>query len=294
VTHPSRSLILWAVLVFAEATPAHAFKERWHKAITFTALSFLEPETLGQILRVNDDLDAPLHLDTAGVDKWHFNDCDFQGATENINRLYGEALGKNDPKRKPQIDWVAFGQILHVAQDFYAHSNWVSITTDRLVDTGLKRWPVLAPYERLEGGIVVVTGERADVVIDRKPGERTVSIGLPDSDEKANGLISGTAFFAMHCPSRAAIGHWDSHQERGGLAKDYPCREEFWSACKSALRQTLHEWCRLTDLAKPDEGTRAAVARVVKVDQRMRVEALCAKKTYLNPDFSGGCHASVP
>jgi hypothetical protein len=289
---PMACALAFGLAMTAAPEQAHAFKEHWHKAITFSALSFLDEQVLNTLLMVHDDLDKPSHLETAGVDKLHFNDCDFEGATTNLNELYASAIAGGQGAASLQIKWPEFGTVLHTAQDFYAHSNWVDLAQTALVDSGLGDWTVIHPYSVVAPGIVAIIGEQAGVTLSRQKGARVVSVDFSDGRAGARGLISGAAYFKKQCPKQVAIGHWDSDVEQGGLAKDYPCRDAtFMKACTLGLRQTLNEWCRLVDKVtkKYAEAGKAAVMSAVQTERRAEAEQLCVERPYLRQDFAGAC-----
>jgi hypothetical protein len=291
----SRFRAALALLVAATAAipaTAGAFKEHWHKAVTYAALSFLDDSVLKQMLAVHDDLDNPKHWKTAGVDRWHFNDCDFQGATENVRALYETATGRGK-RARPEVDWVAFGKMLHTVQDFYAHTSWVDLKETSLVDARLDEWTIIKPYQAVSPNLVAVAGtERGFSVRRDKKGEPTVTVTRPDGTT-TRGLISGAAFIQKQCPKNVEIGHWDGPDEQFGLAKDHPCRGDgFWRACTLALRQTLNEWCRLLELEEryyPGQGREAVLQSVRSREARQEAEEVCRTRAYLQPNFEGGC-----
>ena len=78
---PITATVAVMIVLMGPATFAHAFKEKWHRAIVSSALSFLKPPYLTLILKEQDAMDEKSDLEYAGVDRWHFNDCDFEGAS---------------------------------------------------------------------------------------------------------------------------------------------------------------------------------------------------------------------
>ena len=107
---------------------------------------FIKPSVLNDISDEHGFVDVVFQLSS----RYHFDNCDFQSSTENINSKYSRLLTDLNPDPKIQnLDDApdAFGQILHIAQDFYAHSNWVDLgktnaRTD-LIDNGNGMWAVL-------------------------------------------------------------------------------------------------------------------------------------------------------
>jgi len=127
----------------ALAGHADAFKTQYHEEITRAALPFVKAPILVQINRSNhasDTWPGP----KAGKDKYHFNDCGFHAASYEIRTLHDDVLRalhaardlQGRPEQAAEIAnaATAFGTLLHAAQDFYAHSNWVESGARELID----------------------------------------------------------------------------------------------------------------------------------------------------------------
>src|SRR5262249_47406900 len=130
------------------------FKMPIHVDITTQALSFLRDDVL------KDIVDAHFHQDVVGAldaDK-HFDNCQFLEGAREINANYAQALQAADPQHFRPAGFSidddvadAFGKVLHAAQDFYAHSNWVEtwqaagMAADQtpLLETGRGAWDPL-------------------------------------------------------------------------------------------------------------------------------------------------------
>jgi hypothetical protein len=288
-----------AVISQAAASPAFAFKERWHKALVWSALPFVKESYRKQIAKIQDAMDEPLHVNYAGLDKWHFNDCDFAGASSNLASVYDDTVkalksGKADKAAE------LFGRALHTAQDFYAHTNWIDLkpagaeSMTALIDSSAVNWKPIVPWTAIGNGPVAVskTHPRPGNVtfVKVEPPDRARLRVLIDGVEHPV-LISGEATWRMNCPEEAVIGHWDDRPGQcGGLAKDYPCREPargFHAACTLALRQTYQEWCRLRTLAAADKDATKTLDTMLiaeKADAK-----ICAEKAFLLPSFPGKC-----
>jgi hypothetical protein len=53
-----------------------------------------------------------------------------------------------------------FGLLLHPVQDFYAHSNWVELERNELVESNSdSKWTVLKPFQEYKGVIIVQVDE---------------------------------------------------------------------------------------------------------------------------------------
>jgi hypothetical protein len=134
--------------------PVNAFRSEIHSDINDESLSFLKPDILTEINRGDEDADEIHILDR----EYHWRGCDFQGATKNINSLYDQVVRSIDDK-----DTMAytFGLLLHPVQDFYAHSNWVELGRDDLVESNNDgKWPVLLPFQEYRGIIIVQVGDK--------------------------------------------------------------------------------------------------------------------------------------
>lgn len=55
----------------------------------------------------------------------HFDNCCFRGGAERIAAYWRVILRQNNPRSPESLE--AFGNLLHTAQDFYSHSNWVEL-----------------------------------------------------------------------------------------------------------------------------------------------------------------------
>lgn len=115
----------------------------YHRLITERALSTrLGPRPLKIVIAANLHQD---HLLTGqiGHPEFHFDDNAFAASAvymETQREQARWALQKN----RPSLAWRAFGRLIHTAQDFYAHSNYVSLW--------LARFPAdaLPPAETIE------------------------------------------------------------------------------------------------------------------------------------------------
>ena len=138
------SIVLITILLFSSIThPIHAFNTTPHHGdIIDESLGFLQSDVLDKISSTNVDVD-----DTNKGREFHFYSCDFQGSTENINSLYDQLV----TNIQNNIDGPeTFGMLLHPVQDFYAHSNWVELGKNDLIDNGDGKWIVLKPFKSIK------------------------------------------------------------------------------------------------------------------------------------------------
>ncbi|HYZ95793.1 MAG TPA: hypothetical protein VE524_04195 [Nitrososphaeraceae archaeon] len=150
------SIIILTILLFSTiAHPIDAFESLLHGDITDESLGFLRSGVLDKISSTNVDVD-----ETNEEREFHFYSCDFQGNTENINSLYDQLV----TNIQNNIDAPeTFGMLLHPAQDFYAHSNWVELGRNDLIDNGDGKWIVLKPFQEYKGVSIVQVEDENDI-----------------------------------------------------------------------------------------------------------------------------------
>lgn len=240
-----------------------------HQVITRRALSFLNEDVLDNIVDENVQVDIAAILEGSNSQD-HFDNCKFQEASFTINSRYETIIRQADPN-SANLEAVEFnfGRILHAAQDFYAHSNWVELGKTTILENGLERWNDLTP-QSIVNGVMILHGQ--DEIFNQK---RLQLISLEDNvidvvtstGDHIPGLISGTYGDEEGCPKSIAVPHggdddinpldWDA----GDLNKDMPRLWQgiklFTEARKLATEQTRHEFCRLINLIEkqyPGEG----------------------------------------
>ncbi|WP_437280564.1 hypothetical protein WME90_08395 [Sorangium sp. So ce375] len=252
---------------------AHAFStapgEPNHEEITSTALSFLKPAVISALKIGNVSTDAELHFSNAA----HFDDCNFSGGAAFIAEKQAEAVRALGPGIAlldgDALALLAFSRSLHAAQDFYAHTNWVELGGDVLVDQSLTAFPALTPYSAVPStGFIVVQGEKprgtAVTRDDDAPYPEYAIVTFRQRRTTAYGLVSGTVDYEPgdYCPPPVAMTHDELSKDKTSLTD----RVEQHLAAKSlAIQQTRHEWCRLNQLAHEawgDAGTARLAAWV--------------------------------
>lgn len=285
------TLSLLAALVLS--TPALAFCEEpsttdperdpdelCHPEITVDALDFLRPELLDTLYEhVNDpdykELSIPwtdIELDTDYMSDEHFDTCNFDGGVDLINTRYtststvttGAPYGVV-PLLSPEVGsghygpdvhaaMERFAHLLHGAQDFYAHSNWVELGVFELVDDGTGEWTdfqVDAWDEPFTHDIVATQWEDPEdgEIVALDDDGRVLAVELEDESYRL--LVSGVPGFnpGQSCPDGTL-----SHDE---LNKDNSSRDYYEDAMGLAWAQTRHEWCRMLHLTADDGGVSA-------------------------------------
>jgi hypothetical protein len=101
-------------------------QQAFHRAITTKALQgFFSPPALARIIRANLNQDHWLH-GQIGHPEYHFDSNSFSQSRAYIEvnrKQVTQALEGRDPGAAQD----ALGRLTHAAQDFYAHSNYVSL-----------------------------------------------------------------------------------------------------------------------------------------------------------------------
>lgn len=229
-----------------------------HEDITALGLSFLRPEIVTAIQAANVASDVEFVLESAN----HFDDCNFTGGSLVVQNSQNEAVARLDPSlATPETDLLAiraFGRSLHALQDFYAHTNWIELGGDTLVDGSLGAFPTLSPYSTVAAsGFVVIQGSKPKhAALNRDeaapyPSNAVVTVKLAKA--RAPGLISGTVDYEAgnFCPDAVAMTHDELNKDKSTLLE----RTEQYEAAKAlAVLQTEHEWCRLRELTRQSWG----------------------------------------
>ena len=249
----------------AQGTASQAFStfpgEPNHEDITALGLSFLRPEILIALKEANVATD----VEFLAVNANHFDDCNFTGGSAVVQSSQAEAVAQLNPNLPgPEAELLAiraFARSLHAVQDFYAHTNWIELGGQVLVDQSLGAFPTLSPYSTIAtSGFVVVQGDkpkkpkRAALTRDDDapyPANAVVTVKLDRI--RASGLISGTVDYepGNFCPQSVAMTHDQLNKDKSTLVD----RVNQYEAAKSlAILQTEHEWCRLRELTRSAWG----------------------------------------
>jgi len=238
-----------------------------HQEIVWEALPFIKEAYLKVIAEASDDPDGepprPLELKLGSPpwsSEWHFDNCYFREDVTEINKKYNEIK----PLVAPQVVLAnalevakLFGHLLHPAQDLYAHSNWVETMAamgrgGTLFDSGIGRvWVPWGFWSQHSAGVIIAqaaySGEKErlhkdwKVALDRN--KRLVTVTREDR-RQFYGIIGGLwggILVPDVCFDDIAMHHDELHKDERGR----PFYEE---AREHALRQTVHEWCRLESL----------------------------------------------
>lgn len=132
-----------------------------HQGVT-EVLGFLNDEVYDDI---EDELKDQDSGDAEGCDAVHFDSCRFREGTDYIWGKYVQLVSKLDPANPDVFSATDdFGKLLHPVQDFYSHSNWISllglhdgspVDASVLIDATVGDWPQLHPLSWIRDDIIV-------------------------------------------------------------------------------------------------------------------------------------------
>src|SRR6185503_4036064 len=126
-----------------------------HAEITNEALPFIRPDIMDDI---TDEADLE-DIGNANDPDHHFDDCHFVGSRLKINDNLENARIDANPQAFDSGDLAdKWGQMIHTAEDFYSHSNWVDTGQTTLIEPGVGFWNGLSPYS-IHDGAMIVEGE---------------------------------------------------------------------------------------------------------------------------------------
>jgi len=246
-------IIVVMVTLFSTSSIVYAFKSNVanvgppvHQEIIDTSLPFIKSEVREVIKNYNISPDIVyIHPGKFLDDSYHFDNCNFEGATENINEHYNRILANPDPMNVAK----EFGLLLHPIQDLYSHSNWVEIGRTDLIDDGLDKWNILHPFDFIKD-VYIIQGENREIPNGYMLGSSGDGIVTVSNDAGSHfGLITGSfghPYLPDQCPDLVAISHGDLNKDEPYFGKE----DLFNNAKNLAIEQTKHEWCRLVNILK--------------------------------------------
>jgi hypothetical protein len=252
--------------------PVNAFMPKVHSDINNKSLSFLKPDILTKINSGDEGADK---IGEFCHREYHSTGYDFQGTTENINRLYDQIVSNIDDKDTTMAE--TFGLLLHPVQDFYAHSNWIELGRNDLVESSSdSKWPVLKPFQEYKGIIIVQVGEEHKGKHYDIPNGYTLDrdgkvIYVSTSNGTYPGLISATTseYNANYPSEDISIAHYE-------INKDSESREGYDEVRALAEAQTINEWCRLQNLVKQSHGQDGVQLLINSwVDDKHKANSVC-------------------
>lgn len=248
------------------------------------ARSFLTSATIQAIVQA--DVNQDLSLSSQDDHALHFDDSYFYESAQTINADYVTAVNDANPNSfQPAGVAQAFGQILHAAQDFYAHSNWVNMGLTSLVENGLGFWGTqnqlvsgsvtptgFAPYSMRSGAILVEGDPPPEYLLAaQNPKDHSKVYIILGDGKRVPAIFTGTVAnltssgLPDETPPQFALSHdvlnkdWGlpDAPNTGGIMFTYAPRPLFAQARRLAVLQTAHEFQRLGALIVANWGQHA-------------------------------------
>lgn len=220
-----------------------------HGDMTQGAFPFMRDGVADDLGDHNEDVD---HGDTKLDSTYHVDNCRIGESLENVNRLYAEAADALRPGGQGLgVTLQRFGALLHIVQDFYAHTNWIEQSGD-IAHSGDWFWPAASGGSRFGDAVVLSNPMPSELAwVPGAPENPRVPVVEVDG-EVFSGLMSGTYEGnddPSICPSDVAIPHGPfltaTLAESEYLAKDAPLSHHHEAAIELAAEQTRIEVCRL-------------------------------------------------
>jgi hypothetical protein len=119
---------------------------KYHIQLTTEVLEArVSPPALKVILRANLGQDSLFGL--LGHPEYHFDDNAFPAGRAYLEAQREQLRRAIASRRDPAPAWKAFGRLSHAAQDFYAHSNYVSLWAERFSGGNLPPPETIEPLE---------------------------------------------------------------------------------------------------------------------------------------------------
>lgn len=249
--------------------PVNGFEPEIHSEINDESLSFLKPHIL---TRINSGDESADEIDNFAHREYHWTSCDSQGNTKTINSLYDQVVTNiNDEETTADT----FGLLLHPVQDFYAHSNWVELGRDDLIESNNNgKWPVLLPFQQYKGVIIVQVGEEDNGIPDGYTLDRDGRVVYVSTNSGTYpGLISAHSTNTHgNCPDL-----WDDTFTHPEINKDHPKKEGYDKARELAEAQTTNEWCRLLNLVRLSHGQDGVQSLIDSwVEDKQKASSVCS------------------
>jgi hypothetical protein len=159
--------------------------------------------------------------------------------------------------------------VLHAAQDFYSHSNWVEMTAlteadAQLVDSRIGPWrEVSADWGQVRGDL---GDDFGDVITSQQPLRPRWSVSYPrhryvpvvtdPQGRRHHVLVSGEAGRGESCALGVKrFSHDELNKDESTNSNDARYTPVFHRrAATLATQQTRHEWCRLLGLVRRETG----------------------------------------
>ncbi|MEK6752459.1 MAG: hypothetical protein AABZ00_09355 [Chloroflexota bacterium] len=194
-----------------------------HEEMTREALrAHTSPRALEVIIAANCKQDSLRGL--IGHDEFHYDNNAIEKSNRYINEQRGYVLATL-MSRGILSAWIAFGRLIHTAQDFYAHTNYISMWLSQHEGTPL------SPLE--------IDPVQKDIL--RSPSLHSGKIYLPMD---ALYFIPALREFSLKLLPRDSHGHMNLDSPQQG--------PNFAYARAAAVKRTQHEFGILQKLLTPD------------------------------------------
>lgn len=119
-------------------------KEKYHRAITEEVLRpFFAPAALEEIIRANVGQDALRYQ--FGHDHFHYDNSAFRAGDAYLAEQRRQVIETLQQTGPVSVARAAFGRLTHSAQDFYAHSNYITLWRERNPDAAPEQIDPLLP-----------------------------------------------------------------------------------------------------------------------------------------------------
>lgn len=119
-------------------------KEKYHRAITEEVLRpFFAPAALEEIIRANVGQDALRYQ--FGHDHFHYDNSAFRAGDAYLAEQRRQVIETLQHTGPVSVARAAFGRLTHSAQDFYAHSNYITLWRERNPDAAPEQIDPLLP-----------------------------------------------------------------------------------------------------------------------------------------------------
>jgi hypothetical protein len=229
-----------------------------HNDITESALQYVDGDVADDIGDYNEETDSGT---TQLLSRFHVDNCYITEAFQSMRARYDTVIAAMNPDAPNTLQaLMMWGSILHTAQDFYSHTNWVEGRQTTLFDFGSFDMPIPEVRTRL-GTMMVATEALPDsFLVELAPGSRVPTISIGGAPPSEIALISGVFSHNLEpsiCPIGASINHgpmFDQGSYGSFLAKDDPDSPHHAEAYVAALAQTKEELCRFSRLVMLQHG----------------------------------------
>lgn len=193
----------------------------YHCRITAQAFEKrISPLALKTIIAANLGQDA-IHYQI-GHDHFHYDNSSFRAGDAYLDQMRRAVRNALECGR-PQLAWQAFGRLLHAAQDFYAHSNYIALWREHYPDAASDQ------IQPLFAG------------------------ALTDSRLHSGRLYYPIEVLCFIPALQPMVLPFIPHDSHAWMNKDDPSRPDFDFAYTAAVKRSLLEFQNITDVLSPTQ-----------------------------------------